>query len=194
MRLSADSMPFAAANVSEELHDFSAFVRTRRDRAVRLAYRLLGDQASAEDVAQNAFLKAYRALASFRGESSLDTWFYRIVVHEAHRHRRWNAVRRLWSATSLEDVPEPSEEPPQGDPGLRRRIRQAMDALSPNQREVFTLVHLEGFSVADTAEIVGKAIGTVKSHLHRALASLRNDLEDLASRSGAEAEVDGGMP
>src|SRR5688572_9550282 len=101
MRLSADSVAFAATSVSEELHDFSAFVRTRRDRTVRLAYRLLGDQASAEDVAQNAFLKAYRALASFRGESSLDTWFYRIVVHEAHRHRRWTAVRRLWSTTSL---------------------------------------------------------------------------------------------
>ena len=160
--------------------DFTQFVERRRERAVRLAYRLLGgDEAAAEDVAQNAFVRAHRALASFRGESSLDTWFYRILVREADRHRRWQRVRRLWNGDA-EEAPEPRDEKPAGDPALRRRIAAALDRCSGLQRRAFVLVHLEGFTVVETAEILGRAVGTVKSHLHRALGTLRRELGDLA--------------
>lgn len=159
--------------------DFSEFVERRRERAIRLAYRLLGgDEAAAEDVAQNAFVRAYRALDAFRGEASLDTWFYRILVREADRHRRWRIVRRLWSGDP-EDAPEPVDERPTGDPRLRRRIVAALDRCSSLQRQAFVLVHLEGFTVVEAAEILGKAVGTVKSHLHRALTTLRRELGDL---------------
>lgn len=162
-----------------EKDDFASFVERRRDQAVRLAFRLLGgDEPAAEDVAHNAFLRAHRALPRFRGASSIDTWFYRVLVREVQRHRRWQAVRRLWNA-DIERTPEPADERPAGDPGLRRRIIAALDHLSRSQREVFVLVHLEDISVTDTAEILGKAGGTVKSHLHRALESLRDDLADL---------------
>jgi RNA polymerase sigma-70 factor (ECF subfamily) len=164
---------------------FAAFVEARRERAVRVAYRMLaGDQDAAEDVAQNAFLRAHRALAGFRGESSLDTWFYRILVREVHRHRRWRGLRQLFTGAA-EQVREPAQEGSIGDPGLRRRIVRALERLSPAQREVFVLVHLEEQSVAETAVVLGKAIGTVKSHLHRALESLRRELADL-SREGRE--------
>ncbi|MGH7805324.1 MAG: RNA polymerase sigma factor [Candidatus Binatia bacterium] len=170
--------------VSAAAKDFGAFVESRSERAIRVAYRLVGgDRGAAEDVAQNAFVRAYRALGSFRGESSLDTWFYRILVREAHRHRRWHAVRKLWSA-SAEDAPEPADERPTGDPGLRRRILAALDKLSPAQRDTFVLVHLEGFSITDAAATLGKAPGTLKSHLHRALVSLREELRDLAVKEG----------
>lgn len=158
---------------------FDAFVGTHRDRAVRLAFRLLrGDAAAAEDVTQNALLRAHRALANFRQEASLDTWFYRILVREVHRHRRWQAVRRMWSA-EITEAREPIDERPSGDPGLRRRIAKALEQLTAAQREAFVLVHLEGFSISETAAILGKATGTVKSHLHRALESMRSDLADL---------------
>ena len=169
---------------SEATKDFGAFVESRSERAIRVAYRLVGgDRGAAEDVAQNAFIRAYRALGSFRGESSLDTWFYRILVREAHRHRRWHAVRKLWSASS-EEAPEPQDERPVGDPGLRRRILAAMEKLSPGQRDTFVLVHLEGFSITDAAATLGKAPGTLKSHLHRALATLREELGDLVAEEG----------
>lgn len=159
---------------------FSAFVAARRDRAVRLAYRLLaGDAAAAEDVVQNAFLRAHRALERFRGDSSLDTWFYRILLREVQRHRRWRAVRELFRGNA-EAAPAPRDESPTRDPGLRRRIIRALERLSPAQREVFVLVHLEERSVAETAALLGKAVGTVKSHLHRALESLRHELADLS--------------
>ncbi len=165
---------------SMEAAEFAAFVEARRERAVRLAYRLLaGDADAAEDVAQNAFLRAHRALARFRGESSIDTWFYRILVREVQRQRRWRGLRQLWSGAA-EHAPEPEDPRASGDPGLRARIVAALERLSPTQREVFVLVHLEEQSVAETAAVLGKAIGTVKSHLHRALESLRRELADLS--------------
>ena len=87
---------------------FSAFVATHRDRARRVAWRLLGgDESAAEDVAQDAFVKAYRALGRFREDSKLETWFYRILVRQAHNHRRWRALRRPWIGASGEEAPRP---------------------------------------------------------------------------------------
>jgi len=162
-----------------EAEAFAAFVEARRERAVRVAYRMLaGDEAAAEDVAQNAFLRAYRALAGFRGESSIDTWFYRILVREVQRHRRWQAVRQLFGGDAEHAQPQ-ADARAIGDPGLRRRIGLALARLTPAQREAFVLIHLEELTVAETAAVLGKAIGTVKSHLHRALESLRHELADL---------------
>ena len=159
--------------------EFVAFCEKRRERALRLAFRLLGgDQATAEDVVQNAFLRAHRALGSFRGDASLDTWFYRILVNEVQRQRRWSALRRLFGADP-ESAPPPVDPRPTRDPGLRRRIATALEHLSAGQREVFVLVHLEELTVNEAAEVLGKAVGTVKSHLHRALTALRSELADL---------------
>jgi RNA polymerase sigma-70 factor (ECF subfamily) len=157
---------------------FEAFVATHRERAVRLAWRLVGgDAAAAQDVAQDAFVSAWRALPRFRGESSLDTWFYRILVRKAHSHHRWRGVRERFAAAARE-APEPGPIP-HGDPALRRRIALALDGLSRRQREAFVLVHLEGFSVRETAALLASREGTVKSHLHRALRHLRRELADL---------------
>lgn len=157
---------------------FSAFVVSHRERARRLAWRLIGgDEAAAEDVAQDAFVKAYRGLKSFRGEASLETWFYRILVRQAHNYRRWRAVRDLWNK-SWNDSLYPSVEE-LSDPGLRQRITNALDQLSRRQREAFILVHLEGFTVQECADLLGKPTGTIKSHLHRALMTLRAELIDL---------------
>lgn len=157
---------------------FATLVSTHRDRAVRLAWRLLGgDDAAAEDVAQEAFVSAYLGLARFRGQSSLETWFYRILMRKAYSHLRWRRVRERFGRVDPESSADPSPEPTR-DPGLRRRIGRALDGLPRTQREAFVLVHLEGFTVVETAEIMHKAPGTVKSHLHRALKKLREQLED----------------
>jgi RNA polymerase sigma-70 factor (ECF subfamily) len=99
-------------------------------------------------------------------------------VRQAQNYRRWRAVRDLWHWTGEEDPPDPA---PEGlsDPGLRRRIASALERLSRRQREAFILVHLEGFTVAECAELLGKPSGTIKSHLHRALTTLRAELADL---------------
>ena len=157
---------------------FEAFVDSHRDRARRLAWRLVGgDVGAAEDVAQDAFLRAWRALPGFRAESTLSTWFYRILVRQAANHRRWLAVRERLGGLGNPEAPDPGRAP--GDPALRARIGGALEGLTRRQREVFVLVHLEGFTVRETAELLGRPMGTVKSHLHRALARLREELADL---------------
>jgi RNA polymerase sigma-70 factor (ECF subfamily) len=160
-------------------HRFDSFVRQHRDRAIGLAWRLLdGDRTAAEDVVQEAFVRAYRGLGRFREQASLSTWFYRILVNEAQRYRRWRWVRERFGGELPADPPDPRAELV-GDPYLRRRVALALGALPRGQREAFVLVHLEGFTVRDTAQITGRAEGTIKSHLHRALAKLRERLADL---------------
>jgi RNA polymerase sigma-70 factor, ECF subfamily len=157
---------------------FDAFVAEHRDRAVGLAWRLVGgDGAAAEDIAQEAFFRAYRSLHRFRGEAKLSTWFYRILVNEVKRYQRWRWVRQRMASESVEEPPDPR--PLAGDPALRQRVARAMARLSHGQRQAFVLVHLEGFTVQEAAELTGRANGTIKSHLHRALSRLRELLADL---------------
>lgn len=156
---------------------FQAFVSSHRQRAVGLAWRLVGgDREAAEDVAQDAFARAWKALPRFREEAQLSTWFYRILVRQASNHRRREGLRRGWRALTGR---EPDREVVSPDAPLRKRISAALDQLSAGQREAFVLVHLEGFTVTETATALGKAEGTVKSHLHRALKSLRGELAEL---------------
>ncbi len=84
----------------------------------------------------------------------------------------------MWHSTSEEELADPTAVT-LGGPGLRRRIATALDQLSRRQREAFILVHLEGFTVQECADFLGKPSGTVKSHLHRALVALRTELADL---------------
>jgi len=157
---------------------FSALVVSHRDRARRLAWRLIGgDESAAEDVAQDAFVKAYRALGAFRQDASLETWFYRILVNQAHKHRRWRGVRERWSAVWDERHAIDSSDP--RDPALQRRIAEALAKLTRRQRESFVLVHLEGFTVRETSELLATPEGTIKSHLQRALKALRTELADV---------------
>lgn len=158
---------------------FRDFVAAHRDRAIGLAWRLVdGDGGAAEDVAQEAFIRAYRNLHRFRGDAKIATWFYRILVNEAHRYRRWRWVRERVSGGPVDEAELPSAEV-QGDILLRERVSRAMSQLTTNQRETFILVHLEGFTLTECSGITGRAVGTCKSHLHRALARLRDELADL---------------
>lgn len=170
---------------------FIRFVAERRERARRLAWRLVGGHdAAADDIVQEAFLRAYKGLSTFREDASLDTWFYRIVVRQALRYRRWRAVRDLWvrSTDTLDSASLVSGvacTEPLRDPGLQRRIAAALESLSSSQRQAFVLVYLEGFTAVEASKILGKAVGTVKSHLHRALGRLRLELADLADPASA---------
>lgn len=175
-----ESAGVTEAAEAERERRFLELVTTHRERAVALAWRLLGgDRAAAEDVAQEAFVRAHRGLGRFRGDASITTWFFRILVNEAHRHRRWRWVRMRRAAPAADDPPDPRPDAP-GDPVLRARIARAMEGLPQGQREAFVLVHLEGFSASEAASITGKATGTIKAHVHRALRALRRELADAA--------------
>ncbi|MBI5508321.1 MAG: RNA polymerase sigma factor [Deltaproteobacteria bacterium] len=168
---------------------FERLVTDERERAVRLAYHMLGgDRAAAEDVAQEAFLRAYHALPAFRGAARLSTWFTRILLNQVATHRRRQWVRdrflALWGVAGappalIRDPPPTTAASSLRDLGLRVRMQRALLGLPQGQQRVFVLVHLEGLTVAQTAEVLELAPGTVKSHLHRALKRLRLELDDL---------------
>lgn len=181
--MGADTERAAVVTAIDQASDldrrFAAFVHAYRDKARRLAWRLVGgDEAAADDVTQDALVKAYRGLASFREEAKLETWFFRILVHQAHSYRRWRAVREMWSGPSEIEPADPSPRA-EGDPMLREQIAGALERLTTPQRDAFVLVHLEGFTVREAAGVMKKAEGTVKSHLQRALKSLRKELAHL---------------
>ncbi len=178
----------AAARELDKQARFFSFVDEYQDQAVRVAWRLVGgDHSAAEDIVQDAFFKAWRGLHRFREDSGFTTWFYRILVNEARAYRRWRGVRDRWDHFWKHDDSDESSHP-MPDPSLQRRLSAALDQLPQGQREVFVLVHLEGFTVEETAQYLGKATGTVKSHLYRALQSLRTQLGDLRDVPRSETE------
>ena len=150
------------------------------ERAVRIAWRLVGgDAALAEDIAQDAFIRAHQGLGRFRGDAELGSWFYRIVVNEALRHHRRERTRKRVLAFMGADSGSEIEAEPRSDPPLQRRMADALGALTPGERAAVVLVHLEQFTVNETAEFLGKRPGTVKSQLHRGLRKLRASLADV---------------
>jgi RNA polymerase sigma-70 factor (ECF subfamily) len=146
--------------------------------ARRVAWRLMGgDGAAAEDVVQNAFVKAHAKFESVLQEGAREAWFRQVVVREALNQLRWLGVRRrVAQLAGFDDRAQPA---PMRDGRAAARIETAVASLSPQQRAIFVLVHLEEQTVAEAAAQLGIAEGTAKSHLHRALTSLRTQLEDL---------------
>ena len=151
---------------------FRRLVEAHQARAYALALRILRSPADAEEVAQDAFVRAWSALREFRGESSFGTWLHRIVARRAFdraavlRHRRGREA-------AADAAPEPAG--PEGDEDAlqARRLQRLIAALTPAQRAAVTLYYYEGRSVEQVAELLEMPENTVKTHLARARAALR---------------------
>ncbi|HTR97780.1 MAG TPA: RNA polymerase sigma factor [Candidatus Acidoferrales bacterium] len=153
---------------------FRVLVERHRDRAVGLALRITRSRADAEDAAQDAFVRAWRALPAFRGESAFGTWLHRIVARRA-LDRAGSARVRRGREDELPDADDlPAAEPAiPGDPLLARRLNTLMGELSAPQRAALTLYYLEDRAVEHVATALGMPENTVKTHLSRARAALR---------------------
>jgi RNA polymerase sigma-70 factor (ECF subfamily) len=160
--------------VSGESAAFRLIVNATGDRLVRLAARMLGSTADAEDVVQEAFVKAYRSLTqgSFDFRSSVSTWLYRIVTHSAIDLLRQRARRRDDSDVAIEP----------GADGLAqveahvalRELSDSLSVLPPDQRAAIVLKAVEGLTSAEIAEILECSEGAVEQRLVRARATLRD--------------------
>jgi RNA polymerase sigma-70 factor (ECF subfamily) len=155
---------------------FGELVTLHRDRAYGLALRILRSAADAEEVAQDAFVRAWLALPRFREESSFSTWLWRIVARRAFD--RWATLRsRGAREAGLEDLPGEAaapDEPVRGEAGRRaRRMERLVGELPAAQRAAVTLYYYENGSVDEVAKVLEIPVGTVKTHLSRARAALR---------------------
>ncbi len=156
---------------------FTDLLRHHDAKLRSLAYKLLGgDHHLMEDALQNAYLKAYRSLSSFRDDAQLGTWLYRIVHNECvDELRRTARVTPFDPATRL-DMASPDAGPEQRVADADAVLR-ALARLPDEQRSTVVLVDGEGFDTAAAAAILGVAPGTVASRLSRARAALRSYLE-----------------
>jgi RNA polymerase sigma-70 factor (ECF subfamily) len=176
-----------ASILSGELHLFHELIRPYERRVYVMALSLLKNEADAEDAAQEAFLKAYRNLSNFRGESKFGTWVISITLNEARsRLRRTKAV-------PMESLDEPPDAEGHVSPALlrdwreipsesleRRETRQvlqeAISALPSIYREIFLLRDVEELSIADAAKVLQITPASVKVRLHRARMMLQKRL------------------
>jgi len=148
-------------------------VELNRDRVYGLALRIVRSAPDAEEVAQDAFVRAWLALPRFRGAASFSTWIYRITARRAFdraltlklRRGRETGIEAVWEAAA------PGDGAPR--PALVRRLEALVAALPPAQRAAVTLYYLQDRSVEQVAAALAMPENTVKTHLSRARAALR---------------------
>jgi len=172
---------------------FEELVR-QYDRAVlRLALHLTGSQQDAQDIYQEAFLKAYRSVGNFRFECSFYTWIYRIVTNLCLDHLRKKLVRKEDAAVAVDNQGneyDVLDHVPDGRPGsdperdlmrreLNTRIARALDRLTPRERMVFELKHYHGLRLRTIGEVLQTTEETAKNTLFRATRKLRGTLADM---------------
>jgi RNA polymerase sigma-70 factor (ECF subfamily) len=153
-------------------------------RMKSVAMNLLGNRSDAEDAVQEAFLKLYRSLPSFKGESRLSTWLFRILVNTCRDigRRRTRSPEVPVPALEVDGAPLPEPSAPGVDHPLRLTLERLLDRLEPLPQAVFVLFEVEGFKHGEIAEILGIPEGTSRYALFAAKKGLRAMI--LASRRG----------
>jgi RNA polymerase sigma-70 factor, ECF subfamily len=172
------------------VHDEDAcaeLVNEHQRMVYQLAFNLLGDHNEALDLSQEVFLRVFRTIQTFRGQSALRTWIFRIVVNQARNRQRWWRRRHRAQQVSLDehirdhgDLPELSEgsSPDRllGQKEAAERVRGALERLPFDQKTALVLREIDGLSYEEIGYSLGVAVGTVKSRLARARDSLRTQL------------------
>jgi len=149
-----------------------------RRQMYSVAARMVG-HADAEDVVQDAFVRAFRSIGRFRGDASLSTWLIRITINLAIRHSNRHR-RRATDSLDVMEWEEPVADPPNSASALT--VRDAVAQLTPKLRAAVVLYYFEGLSLDEMAETLGINRGTAASRLHEARRRLRNALDDAYER------------
>jgi RNA polymerase sigma-70 factor (ECF subfamily) len=182
---------FIAQLVARDEQAFSALVRAYEQRVFALILRMLGNRAEAEDLAQEVFVQVFKAIGTFRSESKLSTWIYRIAINLCKNRRKYLRVRH----TSDQDELDAHEERPattspataaqvdrpdemMAGRQVERIVQRAILALEPTFRECLVLRDVEELSYEEIGQITGLPEGTVKSRIHRARAQLKELVEE----------------
>ena len=154
-----------------------------------LVCRLTNEPSEAPDIVQEVFLKVFRNIGAFRGNSSLKTWIYRIAVNEAYNHRRWfSRHQRQEVALTAEEgsthyadgLMDPGRSPFElaADHETRALVEQALEKVNPNFRAAVVLRDIEDLNYEDIATVLDVSLGTVKSRIMRGREALRKILEE----------------
>ncbi len=154
--------------------DFATLVRRHQGLVFSIAYHFLRDRAAAEELAQEVFLQLHRNLGAMQSEEHAEYWLRRVAAHRSIDYAR---RRKLRPQVSLEEVSEPAAAAEPGDPMLSRMLQRLVATLPEKARMVVILRYQEDLDPNDIAEVLGMPVRTVKSHLQRSLALLKEKLE-----------------
>jgi RNA polymerase sigma-70 factor (ECF subfamily) len=164
---------------------FRALFEAYKNKVFSIAFRFAGNEATAMDIAQDTFVKLFSCIGNFRGESSFDTWIYRMVVNSCldHRRRTWRLMPLAGEVLgSLRVAGDSLDDLLRSERGSR--VRAVVDRLTPDLRIVIVLRYTEGLSYEQIAEVLGCSTGTVASRLNRAHKRLERSLGHLINENG----------
>ena len=163
-----------------ETDAFETLIRRHQKTIFNLVYRMLGDYDEAAEISQEAFLSAFRAIGSFRGQSNFSTWLYRIALNHATTRRKSLNTRqqRNVSIETTEPVIDPHPGPAETmeKKELRERVQLALNSLEPDDAAVILLRDLQDVPYDEVARVLEIPVGTVKSRLYRARQALKTEL------------------
>lgn len=170
---------------------FEQLVVAYRDQVFRLALRMCGNEADADEVAQEAFLSAWKALPNFRGDSRFSTWLYQLTSHAAidlmRREKRQIAAEDIAEVSAPDPGPSPQQQAERSE--TRQAVRDAMGQLSPEYRQIVVLRFLQELSYEEIGAVLKLPPGTVKSRLNRAKAQLKEILSKSGNLFGAGSVI-----
>lgn len=165
---------------------FEELYRRHHRRVYALCLRMTNQPAEAEDLAQETFIQLFRKIGSFRGESAFTTWLHRLTVNQVLMHWRKKSIKLEQTAEDENGLPEtvaPGTANPQAMPIVDRiALEKAIAQLPPGYRLVFVLHDVEGYEHEEIARMMGCAVGTSKSQLHKARLKLRGLLRQTRRR------------
>ncbi|MCZ8543381.1 RNA polymerase sigma factor [Mesorhizobium qingshengii] len=169
--------------LARESDAFRAIMKAHNQRLYRIARGVVRNDSEAEDIVQEAYVRAFASLGAFRGDSSLATWLSRIVINEALgrlRKRRRTVAMPEPQAEIIQFPLNPSDDPERtmAQRQILKLVEQATDSLPDVYRRVFVARVIEGLSIEETADLLGVRPETVKTRLHRARALVRKALDD----------------
>ena len=170
---------------------FEQLVVAYRDQVFRLALRMCGSEADADEVAQEAFLSAWKALPNFRGESQFSTWLYQLTTHAAidlmRREKRQIATEDITEVSAPDPAPGPQQQAERRE--TQEAVRDAILQLTPEYRQIVVLRFLEDLSYEEIGAVLKLPSGTVKSRLNRAKAQLKEILSKSGNLFGAGSVI-----
>ena len=155
-------------------YDIKEVIASNSQAIYRLSYRLTGNVEDAKDLTQEVFIRAYKSLGGFKGQSEIKTWLYRIAINLGSSWRK----KETFSSISLDEIPEPPA-PDAQDSDTVRAVKKAVSELPYKQKMVFVMHQYEGFKHEEIAKMTGRTEGSVKANYHQAVEKLKISLKDL---------------
>jgi RNA polymerase sigma-70 factor, ECF subfamily len=184
-QLGPDDAHLVARSLKQDHEAFGQLIDRHASAIVNLAYRMVGNRAEAEDLAQEAFLAAFKALSTFRADSKFSTWLYRIASNKCKdwlRAKRPGMGQQDVDIDEILDIHVAEEQTPErllSQQQVAQELEQAIQRLPPLYREAFVLKHVEGLSYEEMEEILGVNGDTLKMRVYKGRLQLSRELASL---------------